>query len=138
MKRDQLDNNEPAFDSKMSVGQTQEKAKYTSPRLTVYGSVANLTRNGRGSGTDGGSAGMSMMSDRSAKENIVRFGEHPLGIGIYLFEYKAEHREVWGYGHQFGVMADEVEQLMPEAVAIGPDGYKRVNYAMLGISSALH
>jgi hypothetical protein len=35
-------------------------------------------------------------------------------------------------------MADEVEQVMPEAVSVHPDGYKMVNYAMLGISRVLH
>jgi hypothetical protein len=30
-------------------------------------------------------------------------------------------------------MADEVEKFMPEAVVTGPDGYQRVNYALLGI-----
>ncbi len=31
-------------------------------------------------------------------------------------------------------MADEVESVMPEALVIRPDGYKMVNYAMLGIN----
>lgn len=35
---------------------------------------------------------------------------------------------------QFGVMADEVETVMPEAISVHPDGYKMVNYALLGIS----
>jgi len=33
-------------------------------------------------------------------------------------------------------MADEVETVMPSAVAIHPEGHKTVNYAMLGISIA--
>jgi hypothetical protein len=32
-----------------------------------------------------------------------------------------------------GVMAQEVLRVMPEAVAIGADGYYRVDYARLGI-----
>jgi hypothetical protein len=35
-------------------------------------------------------------------------------------------------------MADEVEAIIPEAVAIHPDGYKIIDYAMLGISRNLH
>lgn len=68
------------------------------------------------------------------KENIVRIGVHPLGIGLYLFDYRSVHRQEWGHGRQFGVMADEVESVMPDAVLIHSDGYKMVDYAMLGIT----
>jgi hypothetical protein len=30
-------------------------------------------------------------------------------------------------------MADEVEAVLPQAVVMHPDGYKRVDYALLGI-----
>jgi hypothetical protein len=73
-------------------------------------------------------------SGRSFKENIVRLDTHPLGIGLYLFDYKGKYRAQWGHGRQFGVIAQEVEAVMPEAVCMHPDGYKMVNYAMLGIS----
>ena len=78
------------------------------------------------------------MSTRGIKENIVRIGCHLYGICLYLFDYKPEYRDTWGHGRQFGVMADEVEKIMPEAVSVHPDGYKMVNYAMLGISRNLH
>ncbi|NMQ18985.1 tail fiber domain-containing protein [Candidatus Competibacter phosphatis] len=81
---------------------------------------------------------MTKHSDRLTKENIVRIGIHPLGIGLYLFDYKPEFRDAWGHGRQFGVMADEIEKVMPEAVSVHLDGYKMVNYAMLGISRSLH
>lgn len=74
-----------------------------------------------------------MPSDRAAKENIVRIGLHPLGIGLYLFDYKPEFHDSYGHGRQFGVMADEVESVMPVAVSFGPRGHKVVNYAMLGV-----
>jgi hypothetical protein len=63
------------------------------------------------------------MSDRRLKRDIHRIGTHPLGIGIYsytLFERPT-----------IGVMADEVEAVLPEAVAIHPSGYKMVNYSLL-------
>jgi len=75
------------------------------------------------------------LSARSFKENITRIGTHPLGIGLYLFDYKPEYRERWGHGRQFGVMADEVEAVLPEAVCVHPDGYKMVNYGMLAKTS---
>lgn len=108
------------------------KAPYSTPTLQIYGSVSAITRGTTGSGVEGLS-GMSMTSDRRAKENVVRIGTHSLGIGLYLFDYKPEYREQWGLGRQFGVMADEVETVMPEAVSVHPDGYKRVDYGMLRI-----
>jgi hypothetical protein len=59
-------------------------------------------------------------------------------MGLYLFDYKPEFRDTCGHGRQFGVMADEVEQVMPEAVSVHPNGYKMVDYAILGISRNLH
>ena len=83
-------------------------------RMGMYGQIA-------------GAAGMAAggkKSDRRLKSNIVRVGTHPLGIGIY--EYDIFDRR------ERGVMADEVEQVKPEAVAIDPtDGYKMVYYGML-------
>lgn len=111
-----------------------KKLPYRSPALVVYGSVGALTRTGSGTAGDSGSGSMAMKSERSAKENIVRIGDHSLGIGLYLFDYKPQYREQWGSGRQFGVMADEVETVIAEAVLVHPDGYRMVDYRMLGIS----
>jgi hypothetical protein len=112
----------------------RSKKAYRSPTLTVYGSVRELT--GAKSGVNTGD-GVGMMnsepSDPVLKENAVRVGEHPAGFGIYLFDFKAEFSE-FGAGRQFGVMADEVEQIIPAAVTRGAHGYRTVNYAMLGIT----
>lgn len=59
-------------------------------------------------------------------------------MGLYLFDCNAEYRQQWGEGRQFGVMAQEFEALIPEAVCVHPDGYKMVNYAMLGITQTVH
>ena len=117
-----------------TIQSSSEKGRhpYAPPVLRVYGSVSVLTAGGSGTGIDGPFATM-MASDRLLKESIRAIGTHPLGIGLYLFDYKPEFRERFGTGRQFGVMADEVERVMPQAVSVGPDGYKRVNYAMLGI-----
>jgi hypothetical protein len=109
------------------------KAQYVSPKLRTYGSV-NLLTAGRGSSV--ADRRSKRTSDRSVKHNIVRIGSHPAGFGLYLFDYKPEFRETAGYGRQFGVMADEVETVLPQAVVMHPDGYKRVDYALLGIDLA--
>jgi hypothetical protein len=59
-------------------------------------------------------------------------------LTYYLFNYIPKFCDTWGHGRQIGVMADEVKKVMPEAVSVHPDGYKMVNYAMLGISRSLH
>ena len=114
------------------------KLKYKTPVLTVYGSVKELTANNSGPNTGDSMNKMTTASDPSLKEQVVRIGEHPAGFGLYLFNYKEEIREVYGYGRQFGVMADEVERVVPEAVSVHEDGYRVVNYALLGIERILH
>lgn len=117
-----------------------DKKSYVSPRLRNYGNVGALTQ-AANSGSMEGSSGQNphmVSSDRRLKHDIVKIGVHPAGFGLYLFNYKLEYLDQWGRGRQFGVMADEVEQVMPEAVSMHPDGYKMVNYAMLGISRSLH
>ena len=111
---------------------TNKKHHYSKPVFQVYGAVSMLTMGPGGSVGDAGN--LQPMSDINAKMNIVRIGDHPLGIGLYLFDYKPEHQQKWGHGRQFGVMAQEVETVMPEAVSVHPNGYKMVNYALLGIS----
>ena len=108
------------------------KRPYNSPILRVYGCVRQFTLGSGGMRNDGMGV-MTMSSDRACKTDVTRIGTHPLGIGLYLFDYKARFSELAGHGRQFGVMADEVEAVMPDAVAMHPDGFKRVNYAMLGI-----
>ena len=119
-------------------GQTSsvKRRVYKKPTLRVYGQVRDLT--GGSGGSANGDAGLKKlnMSDRRLKSNVVRVGDHPLGIGLYLFDYTHDCQSPEGLGRQFGVMADEVEVVMPAAVSVGADGYKRVDYNMLGISRA--
>jgi hypothetical protein len=82
-----------------------------------------------GAGAKLGAAYMGMPSDRRLKTNISQVGvDERTGLALYEFEY------IGGSGQRYeGVMADEVERVMPEAVFEMPDGYKAVNYQMLGI-----
>ncbi|MGC8470568.1 MAG: tail fiber domain-containing protein [Acetobacteraceae bacterium] len=64
-------------------------------------------------------------SDRRLKTDIARLGTLPNGLGLYAYSYRfAPDRYV-------GVMADEVEALLPAAVSLHRSGYKMVNYAMV-------
>ena len=109
------------------------KARYSSPVFRTYGSVNALTMGMGGTIVDFMGIAMTGMSDRRLKERIVRVGTHPLGFGLYLFDFKQALRAKLGGGRQFGVLADEVERVLPAAVSVGADGYRRVDYLMLGI-----
>ncbi|WP_164633794.1 tail fiber domain-containing protein [Rhodopseudomonas sp. BR0G17] len=63
-------------------------------------------------------------SDRRLKSNIVPTGDRLGGLPVY--EYTIFGRR------ERGVMADEVERVMPEAVLMHPSGFKMVDYGMLG------
>jgi len=116
---------------------TAVKEPYSRPVFRVYGRLHRVTQ---GSGAFPGDAGagmmmmMMMMSDRRLKQNIVHIGNHPLGFGLYLFDYKPEYRKRCGDGRHFGVMADEVEKVIPSAVVPGFGGFKAVDYGQIGIS----
>ena len=125
----------PARCTAAEIGDGPKRA-YAAPVLRVYGSVRQLTLGSSGTRNDGGGTMRARRSDRSIKQNIRRIGTHPLGIGLYLFEYKPDYREEAGKGRQFGVMADEVELVLPRAVRRHAHGHKTVDYAMLGISIA--
>lgn len=68
-------------------------------------------------------------SDIRIKQNVVRLGVLDNGIPFYAFEYKPEFKDTWGHGIQLGVMAHEVEPVIPDAVSEHADGYKVVDYA---------
>jgi hypothetical protein len=64
-----------------------------------------------------------MFSDARLKSNIVKVGNHPLGIGIYEYDI---------FGHrERGVMAQELMQVMPDAVHQHSSGYFMVDYGRL-------
>jgi hypothetical protein len=67
-------------------------------------------------------------SDRRVKEGISRIGTTVLGLPLYRFSY------VGLDGVFEGVMAQDVMEVLPEAVAEGPGGILRVNYEKLGIA----
>lgn len=71
-------------------------------------------------------------SDSRMKQNIKFLGTNEKGIRIYEFEYKPKFYKKWGVGKFVGAMAQEVEKLLPEAVLTDSDGYKLINYALLG------
>ncbi len=75
-------------------------------------------------GMGGKLGGAWLMSDRRLKTNIKRLGD--VGpIGWYSWDWLPASGM---RGGSAGLLADEVEQIAPEAVITGSDGYKRVDY----------
>ena len=78
----------------------------------------------------GGALGSAYIrSDKRLKKYIKKIGKLSNGLNVYKYHYKK------GFGLpeglQVGVMAQEVEKVMPHAVITMADGYKAVNYALL-------
>ena len=70
-----------------------------------------------------------MMSDRRVKDNICRVGTLDNGLPVYTFTYKDDPHGTT----VMGVMADEVEKVVPEAVIKQADGhFDAVDYSKLG------
>jgi len=106
------------------------RARYRSPTLFALGSLRGVTLGSGGKGADG-VQGMTRMSDRRAKRDVVRIGEHRLGLGIYQFRYRKPYAALCGAGRHIGVMADEVADRYPDAVLRDADGYLMVDYGRL-------
>jgi Protein of unknown function (DUF3300)/Chaperone of endosialidase len=80
---------------------------------------------GGGGGFRGGGGGR--RSDIALKHEVVLLGHLANGLGYYRFSYLGSHKVY------IGVIAQEVEGVMPEAVTRGSDGYLRVYYEKLGL-----
>jgi hypothetical protein len=62
------------------------------------------------------------------KHDIVLLGRLDDGLGFYRFTYNGGHTAY------VGVMAQEVQSVMPKAVVRDRDGYLRVFYDKLGLT----
>ena len=79
-----------------------------------------------GGGHRGGGRG-GRRSDIRLKHDVVLLGHLDNGLGFYRFSYNGSTKAY------VGVMAQEVQQVAPAAVARGHDGYLRVYYEKLGL-----
>jgi|GEM_PF-3886257 len=66
-------------------------------------------------------------SDYRLKRDIVFIGKSPSGINIYKFRY------LWSDTEYVGVIAQEIEQILPAAVWYTSTGYMSVDYSMLDV-----
>ncbi len=82
---------------------------------------------GGGGGGRGGGGGGGRRSDIALKHDIMLLGHLDNGLGFYRFVYNGGHTAY------VGVMAQEVQAVMPQAVSRGSDGYLRVYYEKLDV-----
>ena len=71
------------------------------------------------------------LSDVSLKANIKKVGSLDSGINLYTWDWNEEGKRLAGDTPTVGVLAQEVQQVMPEAVTRGDHGYLTVNYSKL-------
>jgi hypothetical protein len=105
-------------------GATQATGNWNADLYNAQAAQAGNLQSGLFGLGGAGIMGAAMMSDRRLKSNIVRLGDHPLGIGWYEYDIDGRREQ--------GVMAQELLDVKPEAVALYPDGFYRVNYALIG------
>jgi len=133
---------DPARPDSTFADQVSHRTEYHLPQRATFGHVAVLTQGVGSFSGNGGTmrmmAAMTMMtmSDVRSKQNLMKVGQQPRGFGLYCCEYKSGFTHLHGAGRQFGVLAREVEKVVPAAVKRGRDGYRRVNYPLPGIRQA--
>ena len=84
-------------------------------------------RGGGGGGGFRGGGGGGRRSDLALKHDVVLLGHLDNGLGFYRFSYLGSDKAY------VGVIAQEVQAVLPAAVTRGHDGYLRVYYDRLGV-----
>lgn len=108
----------------ISTGSAAQRAALPSlPGLQPKrGILADIGRAAEGVGT-----AAAAFSDVKLKENIKKLGTTDKGINIYRWNWNAIGEMLTGAKSAVGVLAHEIQELMPEAVST-KDGYLAVNY----------
>ena len=68
-------------------------------------------------------------SDIRLKKDIKRVGKLPNGLNVYTWEWTEEAKLLVNKQPTMGVIAQEVQEVLPEAVAVHSDGYLMVDYS---------
>jgi hypothetical protein len=114
-----------AFSGVQSGAPTQAQANRGRQSMGGRGGAPRVAQGG---GRGGGGRGGARRSDVALKRDIILLGRLENGLGLYRFRYIGSSRVY------VGVMAQEVQPIMPEAVVRGRDGYLKVYYDKLGLT----
>ena len=96
-------------------------------RVGGGGGAGGARAGGGGGGRGGGGGGGGRRSDVRFKHDIILLGHLDNGLGFYRLSYDGSDKAY------VGVMAQEVQTVMPGAVVRGRDEYLRVFYDKLGL-----
>ena len=116
-------------------GQVGQRAGLASLYSGMFGGAGGLLSGITGGATDvitaliGANKGI--FSDVSLKTNIEPVGKLPNGINLYTWDWTEKGKELAGDTPTYGVLAQEVQQIIPEAVTRGEQGYLTVDYSKL-------
>ena len=72
-----------------------------------------------------------LFSDVRLKENIQKVGVSQNGLNVYTWDWNEDGKRLAGKTPSVGVIAQEVEQVIPDAVSIGAEGYLLVDYSQI-------
>jgi hypothetical protein len=110
--------------SNMQQGNAAYGAQTSIGNANANAALGNLNASGNimNAGINAGAGLLGFISDARAKEDIKKVGELHDGQNVYRYKYKGDHR------HQIGLIAQEVEKHVPEAVFDATDDLKGVNY----------
>jgi hypothetical protein len=112
-------------------GQVGQRAGLASLYSGMFGGAGGLL-SGIGAGaSDVISELIKRYSDVSLKTNIEPVGKLPNGINLYTWDWTEKGKELAGDTPTYGVLAQEVQQVIPEAVTRGEHGYLTVDYSKL-------
>ena len=107
----------PQYRSGYSVG-TQQNQSYQDPStMSKIGQVVGI------------GAKIASMSDIRLKENVLKVDEVEPGVGWYTWDWNDTAKAMGVDDQTEGVIAQELMEVDPGAVAMGDDGYYRVDYS---------
>lgn len=113
------------------LGATTAQGQYAQGMYNAQQAAKAATMGGLMSAAGTGIGAYAALSDERAKQNVIKIGALDNGLNLYSFEYRDEFKDEAGHGRHVGVMAQEVEKVLPEAVHVRADGYKTVNYGVI-------
>lgn len=112
-------------------GQVGQQAGLASLYSGMFGGAGSLLGGVTSGATDVVTSLINKYSDVSLKTNIEPVGKLPNGINLYTWDWTEKGKDLAGDTPTYGVLAQEVQQIIPEAVTRGEHGYLTVDYSKL-------
>ena len=109
----------------------------TQMQQTTSGFNSSVTPGGPSIGSQllsaGAAVGGAALSDVRLKTNIKFLRKLASGVKVYSWTWNKRGKEIAGSQPGYGVLAQQILNIIPEAVSRGDDGYLRVDYSKVGV-----